>query len=188
MFRRAVLVAAAAALALILAPSAAMAAYNAPGFSATVSNPSPATGQPFNVVLSGAKANEAITLTITSDPASISSDSIQIAGTKSLTKTANASGVATFAVTLTAGGTYTLALTNASGAVLSTQTVTAHAAGAGGASGVVAGGASGAGSGGQLSRTGFEGTGIAVGGGLLVLAGAGAMVVARRRKTAHLPA
>ena len=193
MFRRAVLVAAAAALALFFAPSAAMAAYNAPGFAATVSNPSPATGQPVTVTLTGAKANEAITLTVTPDSASVRSGAIQIDGTvtTSLTKNANASGVASFTVTLASAGSFTLTFTNASGAVLSTQTLTAHAvggaSGAGGASGVVAGGASGAGAGGQLSRTGFEGTGIAVGGGLLVLAGAGAMVLARRRKTAHLP-
>ena len=196
MFRRAVLVAAAAALALILAPSAAMAAYNAPGFAATVSNPSPAIGQPVTVTLSGAKANEAITLTVSPDSAAVGSGAIRIDGTvtTSLTKNANASGVASFTVTLGAAGSFTLTFTNAAGAVLSTQTLTAHAVGgasggaAGGASGVVPGGASGTGAGGQLPRTGFEGTGIAVGGGLLVLAGAGAMVLARRRKTAHLPA
>lgn len=42
--------------------------------------------------------------------------------------------------------------------------------------------------GGQLSRAGFDGTGLAVGGGLLVLAGAGAVVVARRRKPTQVPA
>ena len=194
MFRRAVLVAAAAALALILAPSVAMAAYNAPGFAATVSNPSPATGQPVTVTLSGAKANGAVTLTVTPDTASVRSGAIQIDGTvtTSLTKNANASGVASFTVTLAAAGSFTLTFTNSAGAVVSTQTLTAHAvggaSGAGSASGVVPGGASGSGAGGQLSRTGFEGTGLAVGGGLLVVAGAGAMVLARRRKTAHLPA
>ena len=191
MLRR-VALAVAFAVALILAPTTAMAAYNAPGFAATVSDPSPATGQPVTVVLSGAKANGAVTLTVSPDSASVGSGGIRIDGTAttSLTKTANASGVASFTVTLATAGSFTLTFTNAAAAVLSTQTLIAHAAGgasgAGSASGVVPG-ASGSGAGGQLSRTGFEGTGLAVGGGLLVVAGAGAMVLARRRKTAHLP-
>ena len=184
MLRRVVL-ALAFAVSLILAPTVAMAAYNAPGFAATVSDPSPATGQPVTVTLSGVRANEAVTLRVSPDSASVGSGGIRIDGTvtTSLTKTANASGVASFTVTLSAAGSFTLTFTNAAGAVVSTQTLVAHAVG--GASGVVAGGASGGG--GQLSRTGFEGAGLAVGGGLLVVAGAGAMVLARRRKTAHLP-
>ena len=186
MLRR-VALAVAFAVALILAPTSAMAAYNAPGFAATVSDPSPATGQPVTVVLSGAKANGEVTLTVSPDSASVGSGGIRIDGTAttSLTKTANASGVASFTVTLAAAGSFTLTFTNAAGAVLSTQTLIAHAAG--GASGVVPGGASGSGAGGQLSRTGFEGGGLAVGGGLLLVVGAGAMVLARRRKTVQLP-
>ncbi|MEP6800078.1 MAG: peptidase [Lapillicoccus sp.] len=176
MLRRAILVIA-AAVALVVAPTAAWADYVAPGFTATVSDPSPAIGQPFNVTLSGNEANARITLTITSDPASISSDAIQIAGTKALTRNANASGVASFSVTLSAVGTYTLTMTDFKGTVLSTQTVSVHAVSSAGAV---------AASGGQLSATGFGGTGIAISGGLLVLAGAGALVVARRRRTADL--
>jgi LPXTG-motif cell wall-anchored protein len=40
----------------------------------------------------------------------------------------------------------------------------------------------------QLGRTGFEGMPLAVGGGVLVLAGAGAVVIARRRRSAQVPA
>ena len=178
MIRRAVLVAAAAvaALALILVPSAAM-AYNAPGFTSTVSDPSPAVGQPNSVVISGADANSPVTLTITSDPATLSNDSIQIAGTKSLTKTANASGVATFSVTLNASGNFAVVATNAAGAVISTLTLSAHAAGAAAGTG-----------GAVLSSTGFDGMPLAVGGGVLVLVGAGAVLVARRRQSAQVPA
>lgn len=176
MIRRTVLVAA-AAVALILAPTAAM-AYDAPGFTSTVSDSTPALGQPVTVVISGADANAPVTLTITSNPASLSNDTIQIAGTKSLTKTANASGVVSFTVTLTGVGSFLLTATNAAGAVISTQTLTVAAAGA--ASGGVAGA--------QLSRTGFEGMPLVVGGGVLVLLGAGAVVIARRRRSAQVPA
>lgn len=174
MIRRA-LVVAAAAFALILAPSAAM-AYNAPGFTSSVSDPTPALGAPVTVVISGVKAHEEVTLTISSTPASISNDAIQIAGIKSRTKTASASGVVSFTVTLTAAGSYALSATNAAGAVISTQTLTAGAAAA----------AAAAFTGSQLSSTGFGGTGLAVGGGVLVLLGAGAVVVARRRKSAKV--
>src|ERR1035437_2168224 len=113
MIRRAVLVAA-AAIALILAPTAAMAQAPA-GFSVPQANPT-ADGVPFQVIASGAKANEAVTLTMTPDPASI--------GTRSLTQIANARGVASFVVTLTQDGAYLLVSKSASGVVLTSQTVT----------------------------------------------------------------
>jgi hypothetical protein len=169
MIRR-IFLTAAAAVALILAPTVAMAAtgpttYNAPGFSSTVSDSTPAVGQSVTVTLQGgvANANQAVTLTITGG------GTVRVLGA-----TANASGAATFTTTFGAAGTYTLTMTNAAGVVLSVQTVTVHAAGAG--------------SGAPLAFTGFDPTGLLVGGGLLVLAGAGAVVVARRRKSAQLPA
>jgi hypothetical protein len=114
MIRRAVLVAA-AAVALILAPSVALASAPA-GASLPQADSTPAARVPFNIVASGAKANEAVTLTMTPDPASI--------GTRSLTKTANARGEVVFAVTLTQDGTYVLTSRSASGVVLSSETVT----------------------------------------------------------------
>lgn len=172
MIRRIIMVAAAAA-ALTLVPSAAM-AYNAPGFNSTVSDSTPAIGQPVTIVITGADADEPVTLTITSDPASISSDAIQIAGTKSLTKNANASGVATFTVTLTAAASYALTATNAAGAVLSTQTLTVAAATPAAA--------------GTLPRTGFDVMGFGLWGGLFVLVGAGALIVVKRRRPAQVRA
>jgi len=68
-------------------------------------------------------------------------------------------------------------VTPAAGAVLSSQIVTVHAVGAAPAA-----------AGGKLSRTGFDATGLAVGGGLLVLADAGAVVVAKRRKSSQAAA
>jgi hypothetical protein len=167
MIRRAILVAA-AAVAVILVPSAAMAAdYEAAGFTSTVSDTTPAVGQSVTVIIHGgvANANKVFTLKIAG-----------VSSTQTLTATANAAGAASFTFTLSAAGVYTLTATNASGAVVSTQTITVHAVGAASVAP------------GKLSSTGFEGTGLAVGGGLLVLTGAGAVLVARRRKTAQVPA
>ena len=158
MIRRIVL-AVAAAVALILVPSAAM-AYQAPGFTFTVSDTTPATGVPFTAVVTGAEPGTVVTLTVT--------------GGQTFTATANASGVATFTLTLSAAGVYTLTATNAAGVVIGTQTVTVAAA----AASVVPG----------LVDTGFDGMPLAIGGGVLVLAGAGAVLVARRRKSAQVPA
>jgi LPXTG-motif cell wall-anchored protein len=155
----------AAAAALILVPSAAM-AYEAPGFNFTVSDPTPTVGTPFTATISGADANTVVTLTV----------ECPNVGVKTLTDTANASGVASFSVTLTGAGTCTLTATNAAGAVVATQTVL----------GVSADAASPAT--GTLPRTGFDPTGLLVGGGLLVLAGAGGVLVARRRKSSRAAA
>jgi hypothetical protein len=179
MIRRAFLVAA-AATALILAPSVAM-AYNAPGYNCTVSDSTPASGAPFTVNMTGADANEVVTATIESTPASISSSSIQIAGIKAFTKTASASGALVFKVTLNQPGSYAITMTNVNSAVLTTQTVTVAAVGA--AVGAVAPAATG-----TLSFTGFDGMPIAIGGGVLVILGAGAVLVARRRKSGQVPA
>ncbi|KQR12063.1 hypothetical protein ASF78_12880 [Cellulomonas sp. Leaf334] len=110
--------------------------------------------------------NTPVGLTITSNPASIPDSAITIAGTKSLTKTTNASGTAVFTVTLSQAGTFTLVATDGvSGAVLSSQAVTvAGAAGSG-----------------NLSSTGSNALPIALGAGALVLIGAGGVVMARRR-------
>ena len=202
MIRRAVLVAA-AAVALILAPTAATAQAPA-GFTVPQAT---AAGVPFKVIASGAKANEAVTLTMTPDPASI--------GTRSLTQIANARGVASFVVTLTADGTYLLVSKSASGVVLTSQTVTVSdhgaviVAGTSAASGTAASAAAGKASSasadkaataatgkaasaatgtaarGQLAFTGLGGMSLLVGGGVLVLAGTGLVLVIRRRTPAQ---
>ena len=113
MIRPAVLVAAAAA-ALILAPTTAMAQAPA-GVRVSVGHRAPAA-PPFAVTASGAKANELVTLTVTPKPASI--------GNRSFTHRANARGVVSFELTLADDGIYVLTTKSASGAVLSTETVT----------------------------------------------------------------
>jgi len=194
MVRRAVLVAA-AAVALILAPTAAV-AYAPAGFSVPRADPTPPAGVPFTVVARGARANEAVTLTITPDPASI--------GTRSLTRKANARGEVSFVVTLTTDGTYVLTSTSASGAVLGTQTVTVvqngavivagTSASAGKPATAVAGkpatapagtpataGRPATATGGQLAFTGWQGDGLGLGGVALLISGTGLVLVTRRR-------
>jgi hypothetical protein len=215
MIRRAALVAAAAAAlilpATVLSATVAV-AYSSPGASFTLANPKPATGVPFKVHASGAKPNEAVTLTMTRKPASVSP------GDMSITKAANAKGVVDFEVTLTEDGVWTLVSTSAAGVVLGTQTVTVaddgavllagESAGAGAVEGAVgeaeagadtgvaegaaaeadagtgAGAEAGAGTADQLSDTGFQGMGLAIGGGVFVLVGTGLVLVAKPRKLA----
>jgi len=88
--------------------------------------------------------------------------------------------VVDFVVTLTEDGTYVLVATSASGAVLSTQTVTVSDHGA-----VLVAGAS-ATVGGQLSYTGFQGMGLAAGGGVLVLMGTGLVLVSQRPRVSRV--
>jgi hypothetical protein len=194
MVRRAVLVTA-AAVALILAPTAAV-AYAPASLSVPRAQQTPPAGVPFTVVASGAKANEAVTLTMTPDPASI--------GTRSLTRTANAHGEVSFVVTLTTDGTYVLTSRSASGAVLGTQTVTVVQNGAV----IVAGASAPAGkpatapagkpatppagtpatagttataAAGQLAFTGWHGDGLGVGGVALLVSGTALVLLTRRR-------
>jgi hypothetical protein len=186
MMRRAFLVAA-FAVALILTPSVAM-AYNAPGFSSSVSDSTPSIGQPVTVTVNGAGAGEMIKLVITSANS-----------TKSMSQKANASGVAAFTFTLSAAGTYKVEAFNAAGALVSDQVLTVASQANSGVppdtsgvpsdtSGVPSGTSGVPSSGAKLGTTGFDGMPLAVGGGVLVLAGAGAVLVARRRRSAQVPA
>jgi hypothetical protein len=203
MIRRAILVAA-AAVALTLAPSTAMAEYSAADFGFTVSDSTPTIGVPFIVHVTNAEANQAVTLTMTNKA------STTHAGTRSLTKTANAKGVVDFTVTLTQDGAWRIVSTSATGHVLTSQIVTVADKGAviiagvgadtGAAAGAAPRGAAGAApgavagaaphaapvaaAGGKLAFTGVRGMGLAVGGGVLVLVGAGTVLVTRRRKSA----
>jgi len=169
--RRTALVAA-AAVALILAPTAAM-AYEDEQFAAAVSDATPAAGSPFTVSVTG-PANTPVTLTV--------SGAAQIDGVtgSSLTKNTNAQGVAQFSVVLANAGSYTITATDASGAVITTQTVSVAAVGVAASRSSASGRAA---TGAQLGDTGFDGMGLAAGAGALVIAGAGAVVVARRRQS-----
>lgn len=161
---RRTLLSTAGALTLVALPSVAM-AYDAPGYGTTLTDSTPASGQAFTVTTDGSVAGQQMTLTITSNPASIGNDKIQVAGTKALAKTADGSGNASWNVTLTAAGTYTLRVTDPSGALLGDEVVTVAAA-----------------PGSELSETGFNAMELGLGAGALILAGGAAVVVARRRQ------
>jgi hypothetical protein len=175
--RRTALVSAAAAT-LVLAPTAAF-AYDAPGFSSTVSDPTPAAGAPIVLSVDGdpAIAGKEVVLTVTSNPASIPSSAIQIAGTASKTKVANAQGFVDFTVTLSQPGTYS-AVATVDGAAVSTFDLPVAAAGSSAAKAASKDGA--------LAATGFDGAGLAAGAGALVVAGAGAVLIAKRRQAAAI--
>jgi hypothetical protein len=151
-----------------------------------MADPTPNAGVPFTVRATGATANEAVTLTITRRPASTGNPR------RLMTKRANASGVVEFAVAIAKDGTYSLVSTSTSGSVLGRQSVTvvdqgrvivagegASAAAGGTAAGQaagraperVAGATAGTVASGRLSSTGFQGMGLAVIGGVLVLVG-----------------
>ncbi len=184
MLRRALLVAA-AAVALILAPSVAM-AYEAPGFNATVSDPTPGIGQAVTVSLSGNAANAAVTLTVSCSP-SVAGVLIDGVTGATRTKNANATGVVSFSVAVNGTSTCTLTMTSATGNVLATQVLTVSAANSA-VPQVPANPAAVGTSTGGLSATGFGGGGIAAGGGVLLLVGAGAVLVARRRHSSDVSA
>ena len=166
MIRRTILSALAAA-ALVAVPVAAM-AYDAPGYNTTVNDPTITAGQSVTVSTTGATPGESYTLTVTTNPASISNDAITIAGTKALAKTAPASGTISWTVTLSAAGTYTMAITDAAGNLVGDEVITVAAA-----------------AGPALSDTGFEASGLVGGAAALVAAGTIAVFLARRRQQAH---
>jgi hypothetical protein len=171
--RRTALVSAAAA-ALVLVPTAAM-AYDAPGYSSSVTDATPAAGAPIAVAVNGdaAIAGKTVLLTVTSTPASLPNSAIQIAGTATASKVANASGDVQFSVTLSQAGTYS-AVATVDGAAVSTMDLSVAAASKAAPSGKA------------LAETGFDGAGLAAGAGALVVAGAGAVLIAKRRQSAAI--
>lgn len=174
MNRRSVLIAT-AALSLIALPSAAM-AYEAPGVTVTVTDATPALSAPVSLTITGAQPNEAVTLTVTSNPASLSNDQITIAGTKSLTKNADASGAATFSVSFGSAGVFTAVATDSTGASLGDQVLTV--AGGGAATNTATDTA-------KLPITGSNASALAIGAGALVVVGGGAVVLTRRRRASQ---
>lgn len=168
-------VTAAIAGALALAPTAAF-GYGAADYSnlGTASTTTPVVGQPVTITVQGPPGANVI-LTFTTNPASIPDSRIQIAGTRSLTKTADGAGSIVFTATLLEAGTYTGVVTDAvSGEVLSTQTFVVRAAPGATPTPAAAGG--------QLSATGSNALPIALGAGALVLLGAGGVVYANKRR------
>ena len=163
----------AAAAALAVLPSAAAQAYTAPSVDLEVTDTTPVVGQPIQIIFEGTTIGESYTLTITSNPTSIPSSSIQIAGTASLAKVATADTVA-WSVTLQSAGSYAAAITDADGTLLASTTLVVAAPGATPAPS----------SGSGLATTGTDGLALAIGGAAAIALGAGVGVVARRRRSA----
>lgn len=192
MFRRIVLVAA-ATFALLLVPSVAM-AYTAPGYGSTVSDSTPQVGSRVTVWVQGG-SHERMKLVVRSK-----------AGVRTLTATTNTHGRVTFTFTAGPAGTTTLQVYNAAGKLVSDQTLAVHRPdardhehghghGHGDGHGNQNGDGDGHGHGHAApvvasSHHGFDGVDgkrIALGGGVLLLPGAGVAVFARRRRSAKLP-
>ncbi len=157
-------------------------AYEAPGFNATVSDPTPGIGQAVTVSLSGNAANARVTLNVATSP----TVGVRIDGVAgaTATKSANASGNVSFSVVINGATTATLRMTSATGALLADQVLTVSAANSSVPQVPAAVGTSTGG----LSATGFGGGGIVAGAGVLLLVGAGALLVARRRHSSDVSA
>ena len=179
----------AGAVALIFAPTAAMAdpssdsTYGAPGYGSTVTDTTPVVGSPFTYTVNGVAPGAAVTL--------------KTCDGQTLTATADASGAASFSVALGSAGSCT-AQAFIGGTLVSDQVLTVAAApGAaavaaepvaavvGAAPAAAAVRAPRAAAPAALGLTGFDGVGLAVGAGALVLAGAGTVYVVKRRKSAN---
>lgn len=176
MIRRA-LAGAFAAVLLVLAPSAAF-AYPDVDFDATPSTANPAPGEAFTVTVTAPTGTE-VTLTVSAE--GVSDDAIQIAGTKSLTKTA-VDNAAVFSVTLTEEATFAVVATDADGNILGSFNIPV---GDGGAVAPDAGDGDDAGDGAAgptLPETGATATPLVIGGAVLLLVGAAALFFARRGK------
>lgn len=174
MNRRSVLIAT-AALSLIALPSAAM-AYEAPGVTVRVTDATPSLSAPVTLTITGAPANGPVTLTVTSNPASLSNDQITIAGTKSLTKNADANGVATFTVSFGTAGVFTAVATDAAGNSLGDQVLTVAGGGAATTTATDTG---------SLPVTGSNAPALVMGASALVVVGGGAVVLTRRRQASQ---
>src|SRR5690554_2856595 len=174
MIRRAFAGLLAAAL-LVLAPSAAF-GYSEDDFDAAISTTNPAPGEAFTVTVEAPSGTD-VTLTVSSD--AVNDDDIQIAGTKSLTKTA-VDGAAVFSVILTEEAVYEIVATDADGNVIETFQVVVGDGGATPAPG--AGEDTDGAAGPSLPETGATATPLLIGGAVLLLVGAAALFLARRGK------
>jgi LPXTG-motif cell wall-anchored protein len=163
---------AAAAAALVLVPTAAATAYQAPGFAIATDDPTPAVGEAFTVTVDGTTPGESYTLAVTTS-SSVVTDAVVGDATKVATGTS-----LSWTVRLSDAGSYRLAVTDSSGALVSDLTVTVAAATASRGGGRTAADDDGE----MLSDTGFDGMNLAIAAGGLMVIGAGAVVVARRRQ------
>jgi LPXTG-motif cell wall-anchored protein len=178
-----------AAAVIVFAPTAATAQYVDDDFDAVVETTNPAPAEPFAVTVTAPSGTD-VTLTVTAD--GVPDDAIQIAGTKSMTKTA-VDGQAVFTVTLTEEAVHEMVATDPEGNVIETFTVAVGDAIVGGGDGDQAGGggdgddqAGGVGGDDQaggpaLPETGATATPLIVGGIALLVVGGVIVYLVRRR-------
>ncbi|WP_454085392.1 LPXTG cell wall anchor domain-containing protein [Georgenia sp. Marseille-Q6866] len=173
-----------AAALLVFAPTAAF-AYDLDEFDAAISTVNPAPGEGFNVTVEAPSGTD-VTLTVSSD--AVEDDDIQIAGTKSLTKT-SVDGAAVFTVTLSEEAVYEIVATDPDGRVIERFVVTAGDGGTtpgddadGDDNDGAAGGDTDGAAGPSLPETGATATPLIIGGVVLLLVGAAALFLARRGK------
>ncbi|MFC4553885.1 LPXTG cell wall anchor domain-containing protein [Georgenia faecalis] len=159
----------------MFAPTAAM-AYTADDYDADVSTTNPAPGESFEVVIVAPSGTD-VTLTITAE--GVSDAAIQIAGTKSLTKTA-VDGQAVFTVTLTEEGRYAMVATAEDGTVIETFAIVVGDGVPGAGDGDNGAGDDGA-AGPSLPDTGATATPLIIGGIALLLVGGAIVYLVRRR-------
>lgn len=177
MHLRRLISAVAATAALAIAPTAAF-AYTGDEEELVVSDSVVAPGEPFNVEVDGGAESDESTLTVTSQDPDVPDSDIDIAGTQSMTKAANAAGVAEFTVTLYAEGRYTLTGYDEAGSVVGESVVVVGDAGASTDDSTE--------SGTGLPATGSpEGLALMGGGGALLLAAGGVLLWNRRGKAQH---
>lgn len=166
-----------AAALLVFAPTAAF-AYDLDEFDAAISTVNPAPGEGFTVTVEAPSGTD-VTLTVSSD--AVEDDDIQIAGTKSLTKT-SVDGAAVFTVTLSEEAVYEIVATDADGRVIERFEVTVGDGGATPAPGAGAGEDTDGAAGPSLPETGATATPLIIGGVVLLLVGGAALFLARRGK------
>ncbi|MDD9206588.1 hypothetical protein PU560_08935, partial [Georgenia sp. 10Sc9-8] len=119
---------AAAAAALVLAPTAAVAdTYEQPDEDLTVSDATPAPGQSFEVYVDG-EDDEVTAITLTVSNPDVPDTDITIAGVQSLEKAADEDGDATFTVTLASPGAYSLVSEDQDGNGIDSATVVVEGA------------------------------------------------------------
>jgi hypothetical protein len=162
---------------LAFVPTAAM-GYTGADEEVVVTETNPEPGEPFTVIVDAGAGSDEATLTITSSNPDVPDSAIEIAGTQSMTKATNASGVAEFTVTLYAEDSYTLTGYDENGNVVGRTVV------------VVGDGVYGddqAPTPAGLPNVGADGnTGLFAGAGALLLAGGGAAMVFSRRRHKQL--
>ncbi|MBI9116193.1 peptidase [Sanguibacter sp. YZGR15] len=146
-------------------------AYEAPGIDTIVTDATPMVGEETRVTITGAEPSSEVTLTVTSNPASLPVDAIEVAGTRSFSKAADPSGTVDFRVTFTESAVYNAAATDAAGSLLGDLVLTVSTVD-GEVPSVDDGG---------LALSGAEVAGVVAGATVVCTIGVGVVVLVRRR-------